>query len=220
MTARQTVVGLGLVVLGAATALFGAPQAKKTPQDKKGITTQEFFQPTGDPPVTLSNGSLYAHSDNNWVSDSDGGQTIKPKGATSNNGTLQKGCEITDRFGHEFFAGLWAPEYPPETMEIRPGGTVKIKHASVLAGRQDPSITIKVPQAGGSPGQNLTIKTAYGKFGAEAGDEKHSRTHSRLGPVEQIDLYDPADTGLSYPYFSWKPANPKDPHFTLQFCYK
>ena len=89
MRTSQVVAGLGMAALGAVIALLVRPGQIKP------------FQVTGDPPVTVSDGSLHAHSSGGWVADQDGDKTIQPSPST---GTLAAGCGVHDLKGNSIAA--------------------------------------------------------------------------------------------------------------------
>jgi hypothetical protein len=155
---------------------------------------QKPMEVTGDPPVTVSDGSLHARSANGWLKDPDA-KTIQPGPA---NGHLVVGasCKMATS------AFLWADSklYP-----ISKGATVTIVHVPVSGSPAE--VDIKVP-SGNEP---LTIKTIDGSFGSPGGNH-NDRQHSFAGKVAQIKISDPSDT--------WKPADPQNPHYAVEFCYK
>jgi hypothetical protein len=196
----QVVVGLGFAAVGAAIAVY--VQSKLNPGPKP-------FQVTGDPPVTVSDGSLHAHSRaNGWQGDNGGaGKTILPKPA---NGSLHTaGCNNMMGDGKAASAIFWADDH--ESWDISPakGGTttVEITHDSKGAAR-DARIIITAPTNG-----QLQIETKEGSFDDEKG-AVHNRAHSRQGEVEQITI-----TGSNHDT-TWKPIAKQNPHFTLGFCYQ
>ena len=191
----QAAAGLGIAVVGAAIALF---------LQFKGVISfsgPHKLQVTGDPPVTVSDGSLHAHSYKGWVGDNDGDTTIRPGPP---DGTLSQTC--TDSSGTTVTTSLWTDD--DMTHIIAPGATVTIIHDSADASSADKAgIDITLPNGKGA----LTITTREGSFYKGKG-KRHNREHSRPGEVESI--------AISNPSYTWYPQNPKDPHFTLLFCYE
>ena len=192
---KQLLCGLGLVMLAAMVACQEAQQEVKKPDGQATI-----FQVTGDPPVTVSDGSLHAHSANKWTKDgSDGDMTIQPVGAGLAAATS---CQMKDQ------AAFCADD--TEYQVINPGATIIIHHdPSETKGGTDAEslVTIKVP----NPSGGLTITSAQGGFSKSKG-KRFNREHERAGEVTEIDIDNPV--------FQWKPKNPHNPHFTLAFCYQ
>jgi hypothetical protein len=195
------------------------------------------FQPTGDPPVTVSDGSLHAKDPNGWDSllgTANAVQLIALSPSNKNIGTIvaSKACGVTD--GKKLLAAaFWATdqntgEIPPT--EITPGSTIVIHHDPNDApkdGKGNPKDQVIITVPGSSPGQ-LTIDTSDstasdGLFVAEdtgAGSKNgsHNRRHSRPGNVASIVVKD--STGKAY--ITW-PSSGKlsnQPHFSLGFCFQ
>jgi hypothetical protein len=173
-----------------------------------------LFQPTGDPPVTVSDGSLHAHSKAGWASNAESAQ-ITPAG----NASLKANCSgmtgaDDSLFGTSNQASVtfWADD--TESLGISPpgGGTTQIDIKYDSADTASPTVTIKASAS------SLTIVTADGAFLAEPShSDNHDRAHSRDGQVEQITI-----SGANYQGNNqvWTPQNPYHPHFTLGFCFK
>jgi hypothetical protein len=205
ITMTQALAGLGLLVLGAAIALIVRPGGHVTPfQVTAYPRVKAFEQVTGDPPVTVSDGSLHAHSQGDWQADTDGGQTIKPNPPM---GTLSQTCTAR---GVTATTSLWMDD--ETTHKIAPGAKVTIVFASdeASSAAHAADIDITVPDGKG----DLKIYTHEGNFGARKG-KKYNREHSRSGEVESITIYNPGETP-----FVWNPTNIYHPHFTLLFCYQ
>jgi hypothetical protein len=165
------------------------------------------FQVTGDPPVTVSDGSLHAHSGNGWVADYDGDTTIQPK---PKSGTLGTSCKMIDSHGNPTATSLWADD---KIYDISPGATITIVHDPAdksAAAAAQAAVTIQVPNGTG----DLTITTAKGSFYAGKGT-RHNREHTRPGEVASITINNPRASPVT-----WTPVNPDNPHFTLLFCYQ
>jgi hypothetical protein len=178
------------------------------------------LQVSGDPPITVSDGSLHAHSKNDWVMpDPDGGLTIQPLPA---NAVLRKSdastCNIQSSWGEFLYAALWTDD--DKTTPIEPGSMITIVHdPGDTADGTDASgyVTIAVPQANQGP---LQIKSAYDGFlpvnHGKNGFGRSNRQHVRPGEVKSITItYNGRTT-------TWPPAGykSKNPHFTLEFCYQ
>jgi hypothetical protein len=198
------VAGLALSVLGAGIALL--LQSKGVIPSKPGEIKP--FQVSGDPPVTVSDGSLHAHSRNGWMTDADTDTTIQPKPAS---GQLVYTCLMQDSQGNATSASLWADD---KIYDILPGATVTVVHDSgnASAAANAAAVTIAVPSSPGSP---LTITTVEGTFAKSKPNSRNNRQHSRPGEVESITIQN-----LSGPVQIWRPVNSSNPHFTLEFCYK
>jgi hypothetical protein len=175
-------------------------------------------QPPDDPPVTVSDGSLHAHSRGTWLADAGAGspQTIQPKPA---NGTLKTNCNGVQVNSKNVQAYLWTDDDKLYDLTPAAGATLKIKiqHDSGGAGGQ-PYVTISVP-----PGGQLTITTDQGSFDGDT--TYNNRMHSRRGTVESINVTGtaasfnpPNTTGATA---TWTPPNgDSNPHYTLGFCYQ
>lgn len=192
-----------------------------------GVIHFQFLGPhawgvvSGDPPVTVSDGSLHAHSAFNWLpdaSDGHGGMTIMPRGATGASGMLRNGCGI-DPTTNSLAAKLWtdSQDYP-----IDPGATVTITHDPDNTGSSqdvpNAAITIQVPTVGATGASGvLSIHTITGNFAPAASGlrGRNNRQHSRAGEVSAIQISSSGGHGAS----GWAPANARNPHFTLGFCY-
>ena len=204
----QAVGGLVLTVVGAAIALL---------LQSRGVIPSKPveirpLQVTGDPPVTVSDGSLHAHSDNDWMTNSAGGdKTLQPK-----TGQLRYTCLMADSNGQATSASLWADD---KIYDILPGATITIVHdsADASSAAHAAEINITVPHVPPSSASDvLTITTVEGSFDAPKGKGgRNNREHSRRGEVESITISNP--TGSQQ---IWQPVNYKNPHFTLEFCYK
>jgi hypothetical protein len=203
----QSVAVLGIAVVGAAIALF--LQSKGLIPSKSGAITP--FQVTGDPNVTVSDGSLHAHSVNGWTTNNPADKTIQPN---PKSGSLGYTCNMQDSHGHATSASLWADD---QIYDILPGAKVTIVHDHNNASGHDGTITITVPHA---PPQSatdvLTIKTSEGTFDAPSGAaNRYNREHSRRGEVESITIQNPSGSSQT-----WYPVNHNNPHFTVLFCYQ
>lgn len=205
----QALGGLAVTIVGAVIALL---LQSKGVIPSKPIELKPF-QVTGDPPVTVSDGSLHAHSDNAWTTNSAADKTLQPN---PSNGQLVYTCNMADSNGLATPTSLWADD---KIFDILPGATITIVHDSADASgaAHAAEINITVPHIPPSSASDvLTIATVEGSFDKASGKGgRNNREHSRRGEVESITISNP--TG---PPVTWHPVNSKNPHFTLEFCYK
>jgi hypothetical protein len=175
------------------------------------------LQVTGDPPVTVGDGSLHARSQNGWVKNGNGGDaTIEPKSKGGGQATLHPGCGLAVD-SKTVSALLWTDD--DKLYDISPNGAVfnaTITHDSDnVSNGGDPAIEITIP----SVGYPLTITTKDGTF-EKAKDAKGrgagNRQHSRPGQVEKV-VVSAGSTSIT-----WDPKTIKqyNPHYTLAFCYE
>ena len=185
------------------------------------------YQVTGDPPVTVSDGSLHAKSKNGWTTSPTAPANpliAMPASGDTSKGSLVAGatCALDDGTGAKppkyLPAALWTDD--DKVYPIAPGATIVVNHdpgeaSTATAG----SITIALPATTGP----LTITAAEGNFQQEDLDPntgkvyaaaRHNRRHIRPGDVSSIVITNPG----SAPY-KWTPPT-KNPHFTLAFCYQ
>jgi hypothetical protein len=176
-----------------------------------------FLQPTGDPPVTVSDGSLHAHSQSGWVSPNES-PTITPNGKELSSTSCPDVTGLDDNWwyptSHEASVTFWADD--TDSLDISPPGgsttQIVIQYASTGGMVKKPNVTINASAA------SLTITTDADSFLAEPShSDNHDRSHSRDGEVEQITISGANYTGNNR---VWIPQNPKHPHFTLGFCFK
>ena len=200
------------------------------------------FQPTGDPPVTISDGSLHAKDANGWYNldtHNNAAKLIALTASGTNTGTIVAGrtCGVSNGKNPPTYlaAAFWAtdqnsPEIPPT--EITAGSTIIIHHdpknaATDSNGHAKDQVIITVPP-GPSPGQ-LTIDTSNGAasdgvFVAEdptigsSNNGSHNRRHSRPGNVSSIVVKD----SHGHAYITWPPSGQlsNQPHFSLGFCFQ
>lgn len=205
----QALGGLAVTIVGAAIALLLQSQGVIPSKSLE----RKPLQVTGDPPVTVSDGSLHAHSDNGWTTNSASDKTLQPNPSS---GQLGFTCNMADSNGLATATSLWADD---KTYDILPGASITIVHDSADASgaAHSPEINIAVPHIPPSSGLDvLTITTVEGSFDKASGrGGRNNREHSRRGEVESITISNP--TG---PPVTWRPVNSKNPHFTLEFCYK
>jgi hypothetical protein len=180
------------------------------------------LQVTGDPPITVSDGSLHAKSKNGWTSDAQTDQLM----AMPADGQLVAGanCGLTDGNGKYVAASLWTDDDDDQPYTISPGQKVVIHHDSGEASSAaNDKVTIRLPTGKGP----LTIVSDEGYFAAEDinpmtskpfPNGKHNRRHVRPGNISSIEIKDSTDTVL----YKWPPKDytSKNPHFTLSFCYQ
>jgi len=198
------IVGISAVV---GAALYGAFQGR----------FHTTGQPPGDPPVTVSDGSLHAHSLNKWLGDktptSGTGLIITPNPSGA---TLSANCSAVQVNSQKVAAYLWTDD--EKVYDLTPGSnatlTITIVH-DPNDGDSDANVIISYPPSG-----PLTITTDQGTFD---GQTLKNRLHSRRGNVASITVTGTA-TAFNPPNSSgaptWTPPNPANPHFTLGFCYK
>ena len=202
--AAQAAAGLVLTILGAGIALM--LQTKGVIPSKPGEIKP--LQVSGDPPVTVSDGSLHVHSQNGWMADADGDTTLQPKPPS---GQLAFTCQMESSTGDAASASLWADN---KVYDILPGATVTIVHdpGNASSAAHSAEITIAVPADSSS---RLTITTTEGSFNKSKSKSRNSREHSRPGDVESITITNPSMSPKT-----WHPVNSNNPHYTLGFCYK
>jgi hypothetical protein len=196
------VIGGLLIVIGVGLGMFA--------RAKRWIKWPDIvpLQVTGDPPVTVGDGSLHAHSKvSGWGTEGDADKTIQayPKG-----GKLYKDCGMTDDSGQAASVLFWHDDDKVDNIspDAGTGLTITITHDTDGTPQGgDPTITITIPTTQDS----LVMTTNSGHF--HKSDGKHyNRRHSRAGEVEKIVV-----VGGGNP----KPWVPQyhNPHFTLSFCY-
>lgn len=167
-------------------------------------------QVVGDPPITVSDGSLHVHSKlYGWNPDSAGGDAsfnaVAKDGTT--NGTLSKTCPtVQDSDGNLVSAEFWADD--TEATDISPdrgkGLTITITH-------DGDDVVITAPPEGAPGLLNVNSKSDY-FFQSEG--RKGNRRHKRAGEVTKIIIQGHGSK------ITWKPSNPLNPHFTFGFCYQ
>ncbi len=168
-----------------------------------------ILQVTGDPPITVSDGSLHAHSKLwGWMPDSAGGDATF--NALAHDGTIKgklaKGCSMTTSTSSSVSAEFWSDNMEP--LDISPdqgsGLTITITHTGI-------NVVVTVPNEGtASP---LTVNASPEFFYQSEGNG--NRRHKRAGEVSKIVIVGHGATPIT-----WTPVNPKNPHFTLGFCYQ
>jgi len=195
-------------------------------------------QPTGDPPVTISDGSLHVKSRAGWI-DNPGDKMYDTANRYStlyafpdktgsggtpgdpNMGKLTAGqyCGLNDgvKPTNYLAAALWTDE--EKIIAINPGSWVLIVHDPGNSAKNKPNVLIKLPAAAGP----LTISTDDGAFAAEdqtasGSNGRHNRRHNRPGDVQSISVS--TDQGATYQQlFPKSGALGPHRHFTLEFCY-
>jgi hypothetical protein len=225
--------GIALVVFGGA---FGAAYLAGYVRVGSGGT----FQPTGDPPVTVSDGSLHAKDVNGWdnlATYTNSAQLIALT-KSGNTGTIVAGktCGVNDGKNPPTYlaAAFWATdqntgEIPPT--EIKPGSKIIIHHDPNNAkkdGKGNPQDQIIITVPPGPRAGKLTIDTSDAAasdgvfFGedptADSTNGSHNRRHSRPGNVSSIVVQDSNGSA----YITW-PASGKlsnQAHFSLGFCFQ
>jgi hypothetical protein len=209
--AMVVVGGLALVIGGLLGLFTRANQLIPWP-------TEDFtrFQVTGDPPVTVSDGSLHAHSKKKrWVSPDPDPHTIQPNppgGQLYNDGTQCKKMMVSGKPVSAFF---WRDDLNDD---ISPAPntslTILIVHDHANASDKKGVVTVSYPWDSVSKKYGpLTINDPVDFFGPDQGNG--NRVHPRPGEVESITVM---GSVTSIP--TWTPANPDNPHFTIGFCYQ
>jgi hypothetical protein len=180
-------------------------------------------QPPGDPPVTVSDGSLHTHSKFDWVTDNDNDKSIAPKTGNGTGYTTSCSMTATDPITGRpvpVSGVLWTDD--EITTDLSPGpGEVKviITHdpGGLNTGETDPTVVITAT-LNAAP----TIQTNAGYFHAPEGataaqqmESRYNRRHSRPGNVSEIVV-----TRGGTKIRDWTPVNGWDPHFTIGFCYQ
>lgn len=181
------------------------------------------FQVTGDPPITVSDGSLHVKSDKGWTSDPTASAAVLTAMPPDGQLVAGKDCGLKDGNGKYVAASLWTDDDNDKPYTIKAGATIVIHHDSNDANDAGKdSVTILLPKAQGP----LTITSAEGEFAAEDinpkdnmpyAKGKHNRRHARPGNITSIEITQPDGTSPK----PWPPPDypSKNPHFTLSFCY-
>ncbi len=233
ITKTAMLVGALLLVIGAAIGWFARPQSPVLPQSVLQLPHTGFVmtQAPGDPPVTVSDGSLHAHSKYDWTADNDTDPTITPNPASTASGYTPGYSTTCGMTALDPITGkpnpvsgvLWTDD--EMTTDLSPGTTgitVTIVH--------DPN-GLDAPDSTGhdaeviitaNPGTAPTIATNRGSFHAPEGsnpgqqeEARYNRRHKRPGNVSEIIVKRGATT-----IRDWTPVNTWDPHFTIGFCYQ
>jgi hypothetical protein len=166
-------------------------------------------QVVGDPPITVSDGSLHVHSKlYGWNPDSAGGDksfnAVAKDGST--NGTLSKSCNtMMDDSGDLMSAELWTDDL--EAVDISPD---KGKSLTITITHDGNDVVITAPPEGTAGALNVNTSTDF-FFQSEG---KGNRRHKRQGEVSKIVVQGHGSK------ITWKPSNPANPHFTFGFCYQ
>jgi hypothetical protein len=176
------------------------------------------LQVTGDPPVTVSDGTLHAKSKRGWMADLPARQhrILTPKGTQLEVNALCGKMTGTDISGttNPASAAFWADDHASwDISPAKAGGTttVYIQFDTPPGGVHDSRIIITATDGGG-----MTIETKEDSFESVATDPR-DRPHARKGEVEKIWI-----TGSKHDIpqgTPWTPVNPLHTHFTLSFCY-
>jgi hypothetical protein len=200
------VAGLSVVVIVAGTVLGLYARAYHL----ISFPDVHIMQVTGDPPVTVSDGSLHVHSKAGWKPDSAiAGQTILPVGTQLD----RNKCDLTVKtksvsafFWHD---GTADDISPAQNTELK----ITIVHDPANSTSSGGSVTVKIPWNGA-----LTIEDpdtgANGGF--DSGNE--DRKHRRPGRVESVKI-EGANSSPTQPIV-WTPVDKTVPHYTIGFCYK
>jgi hypothetical protein len=177
---------------------------------------------TGGPPVTVSDGSLHAHSLYDWTTNVNGDQTIIPK-AASGSGSFSNGCKMTvpnplipplplpNPFSptKTVSALLWLDDGSSYDLSpLTDGVLVTITHDTAGAGSAaNAAVTVSIPPSGAP-----TIHSVQGGFGPSM---RGNRMHSRPGNVSEIKVVRNSGAVIK----DWIPAT-QNPHYTIGLCYQ
>jgi hypothetical protein len=229
MTAGRIVTGVLLLVIGAALGWFvhalgwlqlstGGPVSKQVP---------------GDPPVTVSDGSVHAHSPKGWVT---------PDPDASNHTIIQPLSPTGDGSSGTFFAGSDCANAPPSGTAQTPGATAFLwtddgpdtfydisppasgQWTVVITDSNANAVTVSYPNITAStPKPTLLIKASQGGFDAvRSGDnDENNREYSVPAVVRNIKVTGaaPVNGNKALGASGWTPSSHNHPHFTLGFCY-
>jgi len=175
---------------------------------------------TGGPPVTVSDGSLHAHSRNEWTTDVNGDLTITPNPAS---GSISNGCNMTVpnllypplhipnpfRPTKGASALLWLDD--GSSYDLSPVGSdgvlVTITHDAYNLSAGDAAVTVSIPPTG--PPTINSVKDGF------APSNRGNRLHLRPGNVSEIKVTRNSGALIK----DWVPAS-KNPHFTIGICYQ
>jgi hypothetical protein len=212
-----------LIVAGIALALFvGATGCQKPSAPQPQPVPKVIDQVPGDPPVTIGDGSLHAHSGLDWVTpDLNNHMIIQPWGdSQARTGTFYPGGECANitpsnpnGYTPNASAFLWTDD--DNFYDISPQAsswTVTIAHdhrTDATNKHLGPNVTVTFVS------NQLLIATDQGSFEAAKGgkNDGFNRHHNMPDVVTSIKV-----SGASS-NFTWKPSSPKHPHYTLGFCY-
>jgi hypothetical protein len=221
--AAMAVVGLVLVVAGGGLAIF---------MEGKGVihllpTKNVSRQVPGDPPVTIGDGSLHAHSKNKWLNPDPSpgdGSVIQPLGDSTTTAPTfhQDGvCAFTDASGNPVPASAYLWTDDSDTFyDISPGNNINSWLVTITHGTTGPVVTVS------APGGVLQIKTS----GGSAFDQVKAHDHDEFN---RADNWPDVVTGIAVQgtlstshlpdsnnvVGTWAPSSPHHPHYTLAFCY-
>jgi hypothetical protein len=210
-----------LVVLLSIILVTGFSQDNKSDQKGKNGVKALHLPPlppegTGDPPVTLSNGSLNVYDRAGWKDN----QATNPTVITSlpADGTLYTtGC--ADTYGSEmegdghststYLAWDTDTDTPPHftSWDIAPSGsptTITITYGD--GKNKDTIVTVTVPVSG-----PIIMETKPDSWGGKPTDPQ--RSHKRSASVRSIKI-----AGSSHNGQTWTP-DPNHPRFRLAFCF-
>lgn len=162
-------------------------------------------QVSGDPPVTVSDGSLYARSWYDWQADdtsTPGRQVIAPQGKNGQP-TLQQTCPTPNKAAAILWTGgASGPDYP-----IDPEATVTVT-------TPDAVVTIKLPKLNETGLTISTEKASFSPSGFWGPVTRFKRMLTGSGDVSSIEISSPPNTWV-------RPSTDTTKRkFTLGFCYK
>jgi hypothetical protein len=204
-----------LLVLLSIILMTGYSQDNKSGQKKQ--SDFKIQEGTGDPPVTLYDGSLDAYSRAGWKDNLGNNPTvINP---LPSNGSLHPtGCDLHgsemmgDNHNTSAYLAFIDSAGHTESWDIAPAPgkttTITITHDTAGANRNDPRIVVKVPSTGA-----ITMETKADSW--DGNPAAAHRAHHRKGHVEEIVI-----TGSASHDGDWKPKDPKNPQVRLGFCFK
>jgi hypothetical protein len=189
-------------------------------------------QVTGDPPITVSDGSLHSHSRNGWVRDTDTDTVITPKAANpTNGGQYDTSCGMTgapNGMGtlNPVSAALWTDDDKLYDISPTPTQGVRVTIVHDIAGLSNPTnpnaeaqVIIDIPPIGTTTSGPPVITTVRGSFHKTEGGTgaRHNRRHSRAGNVASITVVSAA---TNHTWTVSSDSNVWNPHFSIGFCYQ
>jgi hypothetical protein len=189
-------------------------------------------QVTGDPPVTVSDGSLHAHSKHDWVRDMDTDTVITPKARNPTlGGQYDTSCGMTgapNGIGtlNPVSGVLWTDDDKLYDISPTPTQGVRVTIVHDIGGLTNPTdpnaeaqVIIEVPAMSANTSGPPVITTARGSFhkGEGGSGARHNRRHSRAGSVVSITVVSAA---TNHTWTVSSDSNVWNPHFSIGFCYQ
>jgi hypothetical protein len=184
-----------------------------------------FLQVSGDPPVTIGDGSLGAHSKNGWLNPDPNppgdGSVIQPLGDTSTPTFHTDGqCNFIDASGNTVVASAYLWTDTDTFYDISPGSVSTNWLVTITHGTTGPVVTISLV------GGLLQIKTSGGSIFDSVKPHDHDekvRENNWPDVVTSIVVQGTASTthlpDSNNVLGQWSPSSPHHPHYTLAFCY-